>query len=186
MRLEMSRYVYATLVGLVGAALVHLAIVLLLPRLSENDVWRQIEARAALNDPVRLDRYGVELNAADTLDPMFAVIACRYDLAAGAFSITAPPTGDFWSVAIFDDLGRILFSANDRIVATENLDIVIARPQQMRILQQAPRPEFTNAVLTEANRDKGFAVLRIFRPDDTYEPVVRAFIDRIACGTSPL
>lgn len=182
----MGRFVYATFVGLIGAGLVHLAIVLLLPRLSENDVWRQIEEKAALNDPVRLDRYGVELGAARTLDPMFAVIACRYDLASGPFSITAPPTGDFWSVAIFDDFGRILFSANDRIVATENLDIVVARAEQLRILQQTSRPEFSNAVLTEASRDKGFAVLRIFRPDGTYEPVVRAFIDRIACGATPI
>ena len=182
----MARFIYATLVGLVGAALVHLAVVLLLPRLSEKDVWRQIEANAAINDPVRLDRYGVELAAVRTLDPMFAVIACRYDLSDGAFSITAPPTGDFWSVAVFDDFGRILFSANDRIVATENLDLVIALPLQMRILRQSPRPEFTNAVLTETNRDKGFAILRVFRPDDTYEPVVRAFIDSVVCATSPL
>lgn len=182
----MVRYVYAGLVGLVGAAFVHLAIVLMLPQLSENDAWRQIEEKAAVNDPVRLDRYGVELSAARTLDPMFAVIACRYDLSAGLFSITAPPTGDFWSVAVFDDLGRILFSANDRIVATENLDLVMALPLQMRVLQQSPRPGLANAVLTEANRNKGFAVLRVFRPDETYEPVVRDFIDRIDCETIPL
>ena len=71
-------------------------------------------------------------------------------------------------------------------MATENLDLVIALPLQMRILRQSPRPEFTNAVLTETNRDKGFAILRVFRPDDTYEPVVRAFIDSVVCATSPL
>lgn len=182
----MGRWIYASLVGIVGAALVHLAIILMLPQLSENDVWRQIEARAAINDPVRLDRYGVELSAAGTLDPMFAVIACRYDLANGVFSITAPASGDFWSVAVFDDLGRIVFSANDRIVAAENLDLVIALPLQMRFLLQSPRPGFDNAVMTEANRDEGFVVLRIFRPDETYEPVVREFVDRIDCNSIPL
>ncbi|WP_223477125.1 DUF1254 domain-containing protein [Oricola indica] len=182
----MGRIIYATLVGLVGAALVHLAVILMLPQLSENDVWRQVETRVALNDPVRLDRYGVELAAARTLDPMFAVIACRYDLSAGIFSITAPATGDFWSVAVFDDLGRIRFSANDRIVATENLDLVVAQPLQMRILRQSPRPELADAVMAETNRSSGFVVLRIFRPDETYEPVVREFIDRINCNTTPI
>ena len=87
---------------------------------------------------------------------------------------------------MFDDLGRIVFSANDRIVASENLDLVIALPLQMRFLQQASRPEFANAVLTEANRSEGFAVLRVFRPDETYEPVVRDFIDRVECASTPL
>lgn len=182
----MARFVYATLVGIVGAALVHLAIVLMLPQLSENDVWQQIEAKGTENEPIRFDRNGVELSAARTLDPMFAVMACRYDLTNGVFSITAPPTGDFWSVAVFDDIGRIVFSANDRIVASENLDLVIALPLQMRFLQQASRPEFANAVLTEANRAEGFAVLRVFRPDETYEPVVRDFIDRVECVSTPL
>ena len=43
-----------------------------------------------------------------------------------------------------------------------------------------------NAVLTETNRSDGFAVLRVFRPDETYEPVVRDFIDRVECASTPL
>lgn len=182
----MIRVVYTSFVGLVGAALVHVAIVLLLPQLSENDVWRQIEANSALNDPVRLDRYGVDLVAARTLDPMFGVIACRYDLDNGVFSMTAPASGDFWSVAVFDDLGHIVFSANDRIVASENLSLVVAAPLQIRVMQEAPREVFADSVMVEAKRDQGFAVLRIFRPDETYDPVVADFIERIDCSSTEL
>lgn len=184
----MARMLYATLVGLVGAALVHLAIVLMLPQLSANDVWRQVESKTELNKPFRLDRAsnGVEIAAARSLDSLFAVVACRYDLTEGVFSITAPGSGDFWSIAVFDDFGRILFSANDRIVASGDLDLAVALPLQMRSLQQTPRAEYADAILTEAERNEGFAVIRVFRPDGTWEPVVEDFIDNVECGANPL
>lgn len=184
----MARMLYATLVGLVGAALVHLAIVLMLPQLSANDVWRQIESESELNVPLRLDRAanGTRIAAARTLDSTFAVVACRYDLANGVFSITAPGNGDFWSVAVFDDYGRILFSANDRIVASGKLDLAVALPLQMRALQQTPRAEYAEAILTEAERNEGFVVIRVFRPDDTWEPLVEELIDNVECITNPL
>jgi uncharacterized membrane protein len=183
-----ARLFYATLVGMLGAALVHLAIVLMLPHLSANDVWRQIEARTALYEPVRLDRSanGTGIAAARTLDPMFAVVACRYDLSGGVFSVTTPGNDEFWSVAVFDDFGRILFSANDRIVATGNLDLAVALPLQMRSLQQNPRAEFADTILTEAQRSEGFVVIRAFRPDETWEPVAEEFADNVKCGTNPL
>lgn len=182
----MVKYVYASIVGLVGAALIHIAIVLLLPQLSENDVWRQIETNSELYDPVRLDRYGVELSASRTIDPMFGVIACRYDLTDGVFSMTAPSSGEFWSVAVFDDLGHIVFSANDRIVAAENLDLVVTLPLQLRVLQESPREAFANAVLVESRRNQGFAVIRIFRPDETYESFVADFVSGIDCQSVDL
>ncbi|GAB4361095.1 MAG: membrane protein [Oricola sp.] len=184
----MARILYATLAALVGAALIHLAIVLMLPQLSANDVWRQIESNTQLNTPMRLDHAanGVEIAAARSLDPLFAVIACRYDLADGVFSITAPGTSDFWSVAVFDDYGRILFSANDRIVASDDLDLAVALPLQMRALQQTPRAEYAQAVLAESERNEGFVVIRIFRPDNTWEPVVEDFIDNVECSANPL
>lgn len=184
----MARFLYTTLVGLVGAALVHLAIVLLLPHLSANDAWRQLESRAEPYTPLRLDNAsnGAAISAARTLDPMFAVMACRYDLADGVFSITAPGNSDFWSVAVFDDFGRILFSANDRIVASGDLDLVVALPLQMRALQQSPRAEYANAILTEAERSEGFVVVRVFRPDGTWEPSAEEFIGNVECGAHPL
>ena len=183
----MTRFFYATVVGLVGAAFIHLAIVLMLPHLSANDVWRQIEAATERYEPLRLDRGpGAAIAAARTLDPMFAVFTCRYDLADGVFSIAAPENGEFWSVAVFDDFDRILFSANDRIVASGSLDVAVALAPQMRVLQQTPRSIFTNSILTQANRREGFVVVRLFRPDPTWEPVVEAFIDKVDCRPNPL
>lgn len=184
----MARLLYATIVGLVGAVLVHLAIVLMLPLLSANDVWRQILATTDTYHPVRLDKEGnsVEIAAARSLDPMFAVIACRYDLADGPLRINAPGNGDFWSVVVFDDFGRIVFSANDRIVATDALDVVVAEPLQLRLLQQNPRAEMANSILTEASRPEGFVIVRAFRPDDTWEPAAEEFLRGIDCHATPL
>ncbi|MFZ2101676.1 MAG: DUF1254 domain-containing protein [Oricola sp.] len=184
----MAKWAYATLVGLVGAALVHLAIVLMLPQLSANDVWRQIQAETKPYVPARLDRSGngIDIAAARSLDPMFAAIACRYDLNDGPLLVTAPGNGDFWSVAVFDDYGRILFSANDRIVAADGLGLVVALPLQLRVLQQTPRAEMADTISTESNRAEGFVVVRLFRPDETWEPVAEDFLRRVECKAVPL
>lgn len=184
----MVRFLYAALVGIVGAVVVHLSIVLMLPHLSANDVWRQIATETEPYEPTRLDRHGdgPDLAAARSLDPLFAVISCRYDLTDGPFSVTASGGGNYWSVSVFDDHGRVLFSANDRIVATGDLDLVVAESAQMRQLKQNPRDEFANAIVTESLRDEGFVVLRMFRPDGTWEPAAEDFVRTVDCRANPL
>jgi uncharacterized membrane protein len=181
----MGKFVYATLLGLVGAAFVHLAIVLLLPSFSGNDIWRQIEAEAQSYEPLRMDGQIGGIAASQFLDPMFAAYACRYDLADGVFSITAPGNAEFWSVAAFDDRGDILFSANDRIAASKRINLAIALPPQIRSLQQTPSPELESAIVAPSDRRRGFVVVRVFKPDPSWEPVVDRFIAQTRCATVP-
>jgi uncharacterized membrane protein len=181
----MVRLIYATLAGLVGASFVHVAIVLLLPILSENDAWRQMQANATAYEPLRLDG-NAGLIASRRLDPMFAVAACRYDLGDGVFRITAPPAGAYWSVAVFNDRGRVVFSANDRIAASETLDLAVALPLQLRLAQQNLPESLAGAILTESQRREGFVLVRIFRPDRTWTPATEAFISGIECGAMAL
>lgn len=182
----MGKIVYATLIGLFGAALVHLVIVLLLPRLSDNDAWRQLQAKTPLYEAVRLDGDTDRFPAAQSLDPLFAVFACRYDLSDGVFSITAPGNAEFWSVAVFDDSGTIVFSANDRIAASDSLNLGVALPPQIRTLQQDPLPALDDAIVTPSQRREGFVVMRVFRPDRSWEPVVDRFIAETRCEPIPV
>jgi len=39
-----ARLLYAVVLGLVGAAIVHIAVLFLLPRLSERDAWSRLAA----------------------------------------------------------------------------------------------------------------------------------------------
>jgi uncharacterized membrane protein len=182
----MLRLLYTVVLGLVGALFVHVAIVLLLPLLSANDVWRQIQAKAEPYQVFRLDGAGETLAAARQLDPMSSVVACRYDLIDGVLRVTAPNGADFWSIAVFDDRGHILFSANDRIVASDNLDLAVALPAQMRAMQQNLPGDMTNAILTESGRSEGFVIVRVIRPDESWKPVAEAFLGRVQCGSRPL
>ena len=181
----MFRLLYATVIGLVGAGAVHLTVILMLPAFSSNDVWQQIEARSDRYEIIRLDRRD-EFATARLLDPNFAVFACRFDLADGVFSLKAPGNIDYWSVAILDDRGTILFSANDRIAATKNIDLSIALPPQMRFLRQNPSALIENSIMTGAARRMGFAVIRVFRPDPTWEPVVGRFVAQARCASVPV
>ena len=182
----MFRLFYATVIGLVAAGAIHLTVIMLLPAFSSNDVWQQIEAESAPYDVIRLDRRADRFTTARHLDPSFAVFACRFDLADGVFSLKAPGSIDYWSVAIFDDRGTILFSANDRIAATRNIDLSIALPPQIRYLRQNPNALIENSIMTGAVRREGFAVIRVFRPDPTWEPVIGRFAAQARCASVPV
>ena len=86
-----------------------------------------------------------------------------------------------WTVAVFDDLGNVLFSGNDRLAATEEIDLAVATRSQMRGLQQDTPPAFSDTVMTEAARGQGFAVVRIYRPDESWEATVDDFMSRLDC-----
>lgn len=182
----MAKFLLMTFVGLIGAALVHLAIVLMLPRLSENDVWRQIETETAPYRALRLDSQSNGLAMARSLDPMFTEFVCRYDLVDGMFTLTNDAKADFWSVAIFDDRGRIVFSSNDRISPSRRIRLGVAMPAQIRAIQQDPRDELRGSIVAEARRSKGFAIVRLFRPDPSWEQVVQSFIAQTRCAPVPV
>ncbi|WP_421852514.1 DUF1254 domain-containing protein [Oricola sp.] len=182
----MFRFLYATVIGVVGAGLIHLAVILLLPLFSSNDVWQQIEAQSQPYEIVRLDGRADRFAAARVFDPNFAVFACRFNLADGVFWIRSPGNIDYWSVAVFDDRGAILFSANDRIAATKAIDLSVALQPQIRFLRQNPKALLENSIMTGAARREGFAVVRIFRPDPSWEPVVERFASQMRCTSLPV
>lgn len=182
----MARFFYATIIGLLGAALVHLAIVLMLPRLSSNDLWEQMEAATTPYQPLRLDTMSPPLTAAATRDPQLALVACRYDLADGVFMIKASGRVKLWMVAAFDDRGNVVFSGNDRIAASEKLDLAIATDFQIRTIKQDLPESLSNSIVASADRRMGFAVVRVYRPDASWTPIVDDFISHIRCEPVPL
>lgn len=180
----MFRFIYATFVGLIGAVLVHLAIVLILPRLSSQDLWTQVEPISEINVPFRLDT--TDTAAAKSIDPLFTVAACRFDLADGIFAMKASGRVEFWSVAVFDDRGNVLFSGNDRVAATDEIDIAIATRLQTRSIRQDRPAALDGAIITESAREKGLAVVRLYQPNDSWKAVAEEFVAGMGCTSVPV
>ena len=182
----MIRLVHATIVGLVGAALVHLSVIFLLPLLSASTAWNQIAARTAENAPASLQE-SIDTDPARTggngPDPFFETAVCRYDLRDGALRVRASGDAPLWTVGVHDSLGTVVFSANDRIVAGRRLDLAVVDANQLRFVRQNAPAELTDAFIAPAGRPTGFVLVRAFRPDASWSAVIDRFIDGLACET---
>lgn len=177
----MSRLVYALLLGLVGAGIVHIVVLLLVPSYSQRDAWSTLAAREQLYDLVRLDNPGAA-PLIGSLDPLFSAAACRFDLQDGALRVWGEGSVPYWSISIHDRAGQNIFSFNDRSSSDGRLDFVVASPLQMIELRNAMPVEFDRSVFVEAALDEGIVVLRAFAPDESWSPTVTAYLEGITCA----
>ena len=80
----MHRLAFTLLAGLVGAGIVHIVVLLLLPQFSERDAWSRLAMAADLYRVVRIDANAGQPPVVETLDPLFYAAACRFDLRSDA------------------------------------------------------------------------------------------------------
>lgn len=176
----MARLALALLTGLVGAAIVHIAVLFLAPRFSDHDAWSRLAAVAELYETVPLTEAAGGARPLLGADPLMRAIGCRFDLTEGIAHITATGEVPFWSIAVFDRGGLNVFSINDK-TAGAGVDIVLATPFQAIELRKALPEEFSGSIIAEVPEAEGLVVLRAFEPDWTFAPMVRQFLDAAAC-----
>jgi uncharacterized membrane protein len=173
---------YALLVGLVGAGIVHIVILLLVPSFSGRDAWARLAATSDLYQVTRLDAEGAGRPVAGIADPTLFAAACRFDLEDGAAHVTATIKVPFWSLSVYDRSGTNLYSLSDRSAADGILDLVVLTPEQMIDVRKDLPEEFARSVLVELPIGEGIVVVRALAPDDSWKPAVSDFLSKIGCA----
>lgn len=172
---------HAIVTGLVGAALLHLVIVLALPRFSQQDAHARI---LGITPPERFHLLKEQDGPLAPEDPFVSVAVCAYDLSAAPVYITAAGRPAFWSFAVFDKGSNEIFSINDRSVDEAGLDAVIATPAQAAQLRRA-EPDLTEqSILVETVEGRGYLVLRALAPHASMEKEKLAFLGSARCGSA--
>lgn len=175
MRHGLLKALYIAMLGLFGAGIVHIAVVLLIPSYADEILWDRVEK---LGPPEAF----YSLNGADwnkRTDPMMRIAACRFDLSNGPVHISAVGRVPFWSLALYNHDGDITFSLNDQI--SPATDLLIATPLQKILLEQSTPQQLENAVIIPQIPDEGIAVLRVFEPDATWRDEVAEFMKSAEC-----
>ncbi len=177
----MARLFRAILIGLVGAGIVHGVVLLLIPHVSETDVWARLAARAPLYEVVRIDPVA-GANMLHLPDPLFEAAACRIDLTEGIVHLRAEGDVPYWSMSIFDRMGQNIFSLNDRASGEGALDLLVATPAQLSGLRNSQDEDLGTAVFVETSVQEGIVVVRAFVPDPTFEPGVARYLAELDCS----
>jgi uncharacterized membrane protein len=100
----MARLFHALVLGLLGAGIVHIVVLLLVPAYSERDAWSALSQQANFYRPVRLDPPGAP-PLIGSLDPLTDAVACRFDLRDGVVQVRSEGSTPFWSISIHERTG---------------------------------------------------------------------------------
>lgn len=179
----MRSVLFAAVVGLLGAAALHILIVLAVPGFTGNDAYTRI---ATLGDVQRfypLPAAPVRSGAPFSDDPALRIAVCALSIAERPVRLYAPDTVPFWSLGLFDRASNEVFSMNDRTSVGGALDVVVATPVQLNAIRKALPEELSQSILVEMADEDGYAVLRTFVPTATMEEGARAFLADAGCET---
>lgn len=178
----MGRLLYTILVGLVGAAIVHIAILFLIPHYTSRDAWTRLEDASDAYQVVSVTGTGAGVvPLVRNGDPLFRAAACRVDLADGVLQLSSPHQVPFWSLSIHDRAGQTTFSVTDRTQASGMLDVVILSPLQMIEMRRAMPAELEQAVFIESTTSDGIVLVRMLVPDQSWTGVADRFFRDLDC-----
>ena len=176
----MTRLLHALALGALGAGIVHIIVLLMVPAYSERDAWSVLSQQANFYRSVRLDPAG-KPPLIGSLDPLVDAVACRFDLSEGVVQVRSEGVVPFWSISVHERTGLNIYSLNDSSSPGGRFDFVVATPVQMIALRNAMPPELEDSIFIEADTGEGIVVVRTFTPDDTWEPSLSAWLSRVEC-----
>ncbi|MFN7012490.1 MAG: DUF1254 domain-containing protein [Allorhizobium sp.] len=181
----MNRLTYAVVIGLIGAAILHIVIILALPQFTGKDAYTRVKATGQSHRFHILPDWSNERADADALtnvDPYLKVAVCHFDIARAPLRLLAPSGPSFWSMAVFDANSNEVFSMNDRTSVVGDLDALVATPAQVAQIRKAPGAALTQSIIVEYQGTTGYIVLRTLVPAQSFGPEARAFLDEALCA----
>jgi len=178
----MLRLFHALLLGLVGAGIVHIAVLLLIPTFSENDAWSRLAASSDYYKVTRLDAEPSITPVVKSVDPLFSAAACRFNLSDGVLHVTAKGHTPFWSVSVYNRAGENIYSFNDHTLPNGGIDFIVLTPDQMVELRKEMPEGLDKSIYVESPGNKGIVVVRSFVPDKSWTTSVSDFLGGISCA----
>lgn len=175
----MIRFLYASLLGLIGAAIIHILVVLLVPYYSDQNAWSQL---SKLGEAHQFHDLADMQRLTASADPYFIEAACRFDLDNQAIHVNASGHLPFWSVSIYNRQGDNILNFNDTISVNGDLDLIIAPPVLSQQIRESLAEVQSNSVLIEQDIKEGMITLRALVPDESWQAQARATLADAVCA----
>ena len=176
--LRTSLYVLA---GILLGLFIHLVMILILPGLASNNVATKLAALGQLNHTVVLD--DVVPGAANPLrlDPELTYAMCRLDLKGGPGELAGTLPLAFWSVAVYDRSGTVLYSTTNRDGIGQTLDLGVFDLAQTRLLAEQKIDIAAGMLIVESKGDEVFVVVRLAPPQTAMRERYKAQLAKLGC-----
>lgn len=175
------KLLFAVATGLVGAALLHIIIILALPNFTGKDAYTRVQAEGPENTFYSLPDMAEDGRLAN-LDPYVKIAVCHFDVTAQPIRLLAGEGPGFWSLAIYDSRSDEVFSINDRTSVAGTVDVLAASSVQLGRIRKALPDSLSQAITVELKDPLGYAVLRTVAPQASFDESAREFLASAVCA----
>lgn len=168
---------------LMVAGVVHIASLLLLPRVAPEDAYARVTAFAP-GDGVRvLPRAGRPGDPLPGRDPSVATAVCRYDLARGPLRVSAAVEGQgFVALSLHSRSGIAFYGLDDRAETGGRLEFVLLTADQRDAAEARDSAEGTaRGVRVVAPEARGFILFDVLPRLGSYDEAERGLAS-MRCG----
>jgi len=178
--------VIRTLLWFIGGALlggiIHIIVILTLPLLAEETTWTRISAYEAANRMLILEPVTPGIPNPLHLDPELSYGLCQVDLSEGPAYLNGVLPDAFWSVAVYDRNGIVIYSTTNRDGIGQTVDIGIFNPAQTRLLAQQQIDIAEGLLIVESGTNDLFVLVRLSPPHEAMRARFEAELAEVTCG----
>lgn len=168
--------------GLVLGGIIHIIVILTLPTLAEETVWTRVSALEADNRVLILPPVKAgEPNPLD-LDPELVYGLCEIDLANGPAYLSGLLPDAFWSVALFNEAGVVVYSTTNRDGIGQTLELGVFNAAQTRLLAQQELDVAEGLLVVESTSNNLFVLIRLAPPHQAMRARFEAELAKASCG----
>jgi uncharacterized membrane protein len=178
----MTRWLLWVLAGIVLGGIIHIAVILSLPALATEGLWAQVTRLDALNKPLVLAGPAATAPNPLRLDPELSYAICRIDLREGPGFVRGQLPLAFWSIAVYEPSGTILYSTTNRDGIGTTLELGIFNAAQTRLLAQQQLDVAEGLLIVESPVDDVLAVVRLAPGHQAMRQRYEAALAALACG----
>ncbi|MFD1944957.1 DUF1254 domain-containing protein [Paradevosia shaoguanensis] len=178
----MIRTLLWLLAGAVLGGIIHIVVILALPIFATQDVWTRITALGAVEKAVVLPAPALGEPNPLRLDPDMAYAVCQVDLSSGPGVVSGTLPDAFWSIAVYNRAGTVIYSTTNRDGIGQNLDLGIFNPAQTRLLAQQQLDIAEGLLIVESPQNDVFAVVRLAPPHPAMKARYEKALSELECG----
>jgi uncharacterized membrane protein len=181
----MVRTLLYAVAGVLLGLVIHLIVILTLPAVAGNDLGSRIAAVAPVGKTVLLPAASSSAGAGFGLDPDLAYAICRLDLRAGPGEVSGTLPAAFWSVAVYDMAGTVIYSTTNRDGIGQTLDLGIFDTAQTRLLAEQKIDVAEGLLIVESHADDVFVVVRLAPEQPVMHARYAGQLERLTCRNTP-
>lgn len=178
----MIRWLLWLTAGLLLGAIIHIGVILALPLVASNDVWTKVSALGAIEKVVVLPAATGGSPNPLRIDPELTYAVCQLDLRKGPGVVSGVLPQAFWSVAVYNKSGTVIYSTTNRDGLGTSLDLGLFNSTQTRLLAEQQLDIEEGLLIVDAPSDDVFVVVRLAPPHQAMRTRFEAALATLACG----